>query len=134
VKDLLVIRKMESSFPWPRCHHKIGTNTTTPRTHLGNEESNQTYQVFSPQCHAPLILITLSPNICSSIASCICSCIKCYVLTVPLLFPPHHPILTPPLIPGIHPHLPPLLFLSSLTLFLLILLISFHALPQSPSA
>jgi hypothetical protein len=58
---------------------------------------------------------------------------RCYVLTVPLLFP-HLPILTPPLISGIHSHLPPLLFLSSPTLFPLILLISFHVLPQSLSA
>jgi hypothetical protein len=68
------------------------------------------------------------------VLGCMHTNVCCYVLTLPLLFPPHHPILTLPLIPGIHPHLPPLLFLSSPMLFPLILLISFHVLPQNPSA
>jgi hypothetical protein len=75
-KDLLVFRKTKGSFPWPQHCCKISMDTTMPRTHLGNEESIKTYQVFCPLSHAPLVPIALSLNICSSIVSCIYSHIK----------------------------------------------------------
>jgi hypothetical protein len=102
-------------------------NEPEPEESLKNYVLERYYSyldVFTEKEAIPLLLHWLWDHVVTLI---------CYILTVPLPFP-HHPILTLPLIPRIHPHLPPLLFLSSPTLFLPILLISFHALPQNPSA
>jgi hypothetical protein len=69
-------REMKGSFPWPQHCRKVSVNTTMPRTHLGDEESEKAHQVFCHHSHGPLVPKTLCLNVCMPAASCICGHLK----------------------------------------------------------
>jgi hypothetical protein len=83
MKNSPVLREMKGPFLWPRHRHKVGMNTMTPATHLGDEESDMAHQVLCRHGPALFVLITFHLNICTPMASCIYGHLKdpiiCYI-------------------------------------------------------